>query len=188
MPRHHERSIQEIAEGQQGYFTAIQAVAAGVPSAHLPDMVRRGIAERVSRGVYRLSTYPRGANAQYLEASLWPAGHGDDMRGVISHESALAFYELSDVSPAKVHITIPKHMRIRRVVPAYLRIHQADLDPAEIEWHEGLPVTTAARAIRDCHAAHVGPALIRQAIDDGRRRGALTFREADTLTTTLLAV
>jgi hypothetical protein len=39
-------------------------------------------------------------------------------------------------------------------------------------------VTTPVRTIRDCHATHLGPALIRQAIADGRRSGRLTFREA----------
>jgi predicted transcriptional regulator of viral defense system len=181
------RTIYEIAEGQQGYFTATQAVAAGVPSAHLPDMLRRGVVERTSRGVYRLMAYPRTHAAQLMEASLWPAGHGGEVQGVISHESALAFYEISDVSPAKVHIILPRHLRIRRALPRYLRVHRADLVPSEIAWHDGLPVTTAARAIRDCHAAHLGPALIRQAIDDGRRRGVLTIRDADALAAEFLA-
>jgi predicted transcriptional regulator of viral defense system len=180
------RTIYDLADSQRGYFTAAEAVAAGVPSAHLPDMLRRGVVERISRGVYRLVEYPRTPGAQYMEASLWPAVHGEGRRGVISHESALAFYELSDVSPTQVQITVPTEYRIRRPVPRYLRVHRADLDPSDIEWHEGLPVTTAARAIRDCHAAHLGPALIRQAIEDGRRRGALTLREADTLEAELL--
>jgi hypothetical protein len=46
---------------------------------------------------------------------------------------------------------------------------------------EGVPVTAPARAIRDAHASHLGPALIRQAIDDGRRTGHLAVEEADQL-------
>jgi predicted transcriptional regulator of viral defense system len=186
VPSKQLRIVYEIADGQQGYFTAAQAVAAGVPSPHLPDMLRRGVVERISRGVYRLIAYPRPATAQYMEASLWPSTHGQDIQGVISHESALTFHELSDVSPAKVHITVTAGLRIRRTVPRYLRIHYADLPESDVEWHQGLPVTTAARAIRDCHVAHLGPALIRQAITDGRRHGALTAREANALTVELL--
>ncbi|MGH7719229.1 MAG: type IV toxin-antitoxin system AbiEi family antitoxin domain-containing protein [Gemmatimonadaceae bacterium] len=186
MPSKWQRAAYEIADGQQGYFTMAQAVAAGVPAIRLPDMLRRGVVERISRGVYRLVDYPRPAAAQLVEATLWPSSHHDDIRGVLSHESALAFHEISDVSPAHVHITLPKGLRIRRAVPKYLRIHRADLDPADVEWHEGLPVTTAARTIRDCHEAHLGPALLRQAIEDGRQRGVLTTREADALAEELL--
>jgi predicted transcriptional regulator of viral defense system len=41
------------------------------------------------------------------------------VRGTISHESALALYGLSDVSPSKVHITLPPALRIRRTPPAW---------------------------------------------------------------------
>jgi len=186
MPSKHQRTVYEIAEGQHGYFTAAQAVAAGVPSAHLPDMLRRRVVERISRGVYRLVDFPRAPTAQLMEATLWPASHREDNRGVLSHESALAFHRISDVSPSQVHITIPRRFRIRRAVPTYLRIHRGDLPASDIEWREGIPVTTAARAIRDCHAEHLGPALVRQAIEDGRRLGELTTREAAALTAELL--
>jgi predicted transcriptional regulator of viral defense system len=180
------RAVYEVAEGQQGYFTAAQVAAAGVPGAHLPDMLRRGVVERVSRGVYRLIAYPRAATGQYMEASLWPGGHSRDVQGVISHESALAIHELSDASPSKIHITVPRELRIRRTVPRYLFVHHADLDSAEIEWRDGMPVTTPVRTIRDCHAAHLGPALVRQAIEDARRRGLIPAREADALEAELL--
>jgi predicted transcriptional regulator of viral defense system len=121
-----------------------------------------------------------------MEASLWPGSHSRDVQGVISHESALAFHELSDVSPSKIHITVPRALRIRRAVPRYLSVHHANLDPTEIEWHDGMPVTTPVRTIRDSHAAHAGPALIRQAVDDARRRGLMPAREAAALEAELL--
>ncbi len=51
-----------------------------------------------------------------MEASLWPQVRRPDVRGVISHVSALAIYELTDVSPAKVHLTLASQMRVRRAV------------------------------------------------------------------------
>jgi hypothetical protein len=39
---------------------------------------------------------------------------------------------------------------------------------------------------RDAHASHLGPALIRQAINDGRRTGQLTLDEAERLEQELL--
>jgi predicted transcriptional regulator of viral defense system len=90
-------------------------------------------------------------------------------------------HELSDVNPAKIHITVPRGYRIARPVPSVYVVHSADLQGDDIEQVNGIPVTTPARTIVDCCRAHLGPALIRQAIDDGVRRGLLGAREAERL-------
>jgi predicted transcriptional regulator of viral defense system len=87
-----------------------------------------------------------------MEAALWPQVRRPDAYGVISHESALAIYGLSNASPAKVHVTLPTKFRIRRAVPKRLALQYADLTPKDVQRVEGVPVTTAARAIRDAHA------------------------------------
>ena len=98
------------------------------------------------------------------------------------HETALAVYELSDVNPVKVHVTVPREYRIRRKeVPDVFVFHRADLAEAEMTRHEGIPIVTPERAIRDAHAGHVGEALVAQAIDDGERGGLLTGAQADSL-------
>lgn len=184
--RQWESTLYELADGQAGYFTAGQAREAGLHQVRLVQLHKSGDIERVTRGVYRLTRYPVSPLGQYMEAALWPQVRRPDARGVISHESALAVYGLSDASPAKVHVTLPMDFRIRRAVPKRLSLHYADLKPREVQQVEGVPVTTAARAIRDAHAAHLGPALIRQAITDGRRTGHLTLDDADRLEHELL--
>jgi len=106
--------------------------------------------------------------------------------GVISHESALAIHELSDVSPARIHVTLPTAVRIRREVPKRLVIHYADLTGDDVETVEGVPVTTPARSIRDAHTSHLGAALVGQAIADGRRSGKLPTAVANRLQRELL--
>ena len=117
-----------------------------------------------------------------MEATLWPVG----VQGVLSGDFALELHGLSDVSPAKIHITVPRRHRTRRAVPAQYVIHRRDLDPRDVTSHEGIPIVTAARAIRDAHAGHLGPALIRQAIDDGERLGKLSQATAAELRKELL--
>lgn len=87
-----------------------------------------------------------------------------------------------------MHLTLPTEFRIRRAVPERLALHYADLKLKDLRQVEGVPVTTAARAIRDAHASHLGPALIRQAIHDGRRTGHLTVDEAELLEQELLGM
>ncbi len=137
--------------------------------------------ERLSRGVYRLTRYPISPFGQYMEAALWPQVRRAGVHGTISHESALALYGISDASPSKVHITLPPALRIRRAPPGQLMIHRAHLDPGEVRIVEGVPVTTPERAIRDVHDAHLGPALVRQAIEGRTTNGLSLLRSSQTI-------
>jgi predicted transcriptional regulator of viral defense system len=178
--------LYNIAESQLGYFTASQARSAGVHQVRLVQLQQSGDIERVSRGVYRLTRFPLSPLGQYMEAALWPQVRRPDTLAVISHVSALALHELSEVSPAKIHITLQPDLRVRRAVPRQMVVHVAPLATGDVQVVEGVPVTTPVRTIRDVHAAHLGPALVRQAIADGRRTGRLTHAEADRLVRDLL--
>ena len=109
-----------------------------------------------------------------MQATLWPRG----VRGVLSHETALSLFELSDVAPDKVHITVPTSLRVQRAVPTYMVVHRADVPPTDIQQFERMPITTPARAIQDCLYAHAGPAIVYQAIRDGRRAGLINEKVA----------
>jgi predicted transcriptional regulator of viral defense system len=174
VPGSEYEKVLELATDQYGCVTTSQAREGGVSADTLRKIAKRGTLERVSWGVYRVPTFPPSPYAEYMEASLWPAG----VHGVVSHESALTLRELSDVSPSAVHITVPDNFRIRRDVPAHLAIHHARLTDDEVTVFEGIPCTIVARTIEDCHRVHVGPALVRQAIEDAEREGFLNPAEA----------
>jgi predicted transcriptional regulator of viral defense system len=175
-------TLYPLAEEHGGYFLAAQALDIGINKATLLSMHRRGTLERVSRGVYKLTNFPISPLAHYIEANLWPS----DVTAVISHQSALALYNLSDVNPSHVHVTVPKKYRIRRAIPKYLKVHHMDISQDDVQTHQGVVVTKPVRTIRDCFAADLGPALLRQAIDEGRRSGHLTMKQADELTKEVL--
>lgn len=177
MPTAAYRALYNIAEDQMGHVTTAQAGTVGVSPMALVMMTRRGTLERVSRGVYRLVDFPAQPLAQYMQATLWPYGR----RGVLSHETALSLHEISDVDPAKVHITIPVEFRVQRAIPGYLVVHRGELPAGDVTRLEGMPITTPARAIRDCIQAHLGPALVTQAIDEARRAGMLDVATAAAL-------
>ena len=178
MPITKQEPIYALAEPQHGYFTSAQAKADGLLQNTLTVMARRGVIERVSRGVYRLARFPLSQMGPYIEAVLWPQA---GVKGVISHQSALEFHGLSDVSPAQIHITVSPDHRVRRNPPRHLVIHHDRLSAEDVEILEGVPVTTPVRSILDSSAAHLTRALIRQAIDDGRRTGKLLARDVTRL-------
>ena len=174
MPRSAYNTVVEIAGEQQGYVTQEDARAAGIAATTLARMAERGTLVRTSHGVYRVPLIPAGPLDQYREATLWPRG----ARGVLSNETALSLHELSDVNPAKIHITVPRAHRPQRETPALYVVHRADLRDDEITAYEGIPIVTPVRAILDAHGAGLGSALVGQAISDGERLGVFTRAQA----------
>jgi predicted transcriptional regulator of viral defense system len=107
-----------------------------------------------------------------MAATLWP-----NRLGVISHDSALDLWDLCDVNPAKIHVTVPKAPRVRRQVPSAYAVHVRSLDEGDVTNVDGIPVVTPLRAILDGIERHLDDRLIRQAIDGAQRRGLLVDNE-----------
>jgi predicted transcriptional regulator of viral defense system len=174
MPGAAFNQLADVAADQYGFVSQHDARQLGIRPMTLIRMSEHGALERRGHGLYRLRYFPTSPLDSYMEATLWPRG----TRGVLSHETALALYEMSDINPTKIHITVPREHRIRREIPALYRIHHETLDDTEITFHEGIPIVTPAHAIRQSHTGHVSPALIGQAIDHGVSNGRLTRKEA----------
>lgn len=173
MPGARYNQLAERAADTFGYLTAQDAQALGVPVGTLNALSRRGQLERVGHGIYRVPLIPPSRLDQYMLATLWPDG-----RGHISDESALELYGISDVSPDRIHITVPIGYRTHRDVPPLYVLHHEDLAERDRRTFEGIPVVSAAKAIRQLHERHVRPSLLAQAIDEGAREGWLRRREA----------
>lgn len=183
MPGRAYETLFELASEQYGYVTREQAVALGFNKDTLAQMAQRGRVENVSHGLYRFKAFPPGPLDTYMESTLWPRG----TRGVLSHETALDLYDLSDVNPAKVHITLPPGHRISREAPKLYALHFEPLEEDEVTYHEGIPITTVERSIRDCHREHLRRDLLRQAIEQARARGLITKAQEESLRTEVLS-
>jgi predicted transcriptional regulator of viral defense system len=181
MPTTRFGDLAEIAADRHGLVTTEDAIAVGYARGTIDKMARRGQLERVARGIYRIPFLPGGELAAYMAAALWPQG----TTGVLTHETALDLWDVSDINPAKTHLTVPARHRPQREVPRNLVIHREDLDPADVTTIEGVPVVTLEKAIRQCAEAHVGLDLLEQAVRHGRERGLLRRQVADALTTEL---
>lgn len=158
-----------IAENQGGYFTASQARSAGYDYSLLSYHVDTGRFLRIHRGVYRLALYPSGPNEDLYAAQL-QAGPS----AVISHDTALALYGLSDVLPARIHLTIASSASRRH---SHVQLHTNRLDPDDITHLSGLRVTTVARTIADVATAGLADELVIQAVREALERG-LVGRDA----------
>ncbi|MBI3928946.1 MAG: type IV toxin-antitoxin system AbiEi family antitoxin domain-containing protein [Armatimonadetes bacterium] len=163
-------ALYELAESQDGFFTAADAQEAGYSSPLLRYHLARGHFERSRRGIYRLVHYPRSDYENLVVWWLW-----SERASVFSHETALFLQELSDALPARSHLTLPLDWRRRRRrVPDELVITYRDVPARDRGWVGPVPVTHPLRTIRDCLADHVDPILVRQAIEQAAFRGLVS--------------
>jgi len=170
-----------VAGHNDGLVTASQARSLGIKDSVLARLAQRGKLERVVRGVYRIPHFPAGPLSQCREAIQWArASHGPE-EIALSHETALGVYGISDVNPARVHLTVPKQARLRRKKPKWVAIHRGDLAPSDVTTHEGLPVTTVTRSVMDVIETTGRLGLARQAIKDARKQGYISAAESQRL-------
>lgn len=172
MPGKWYTELFDIAADQFGFVTSHDISDLGGSDQVLVDMERHGHLDRQARGLYRFRSFPASDRDELMAATLWPK-----RLGVISHDSALDLWNLCDVNPAKIHLTVPKAARIRREVPMNYAVHVRDLDPTEVSNVDCIAAVTPKRAILDGIDRHLDGRLIRQAVETAQRRGLLLADE-----------
>lgn len=158
-------ALYTLAAGQSGWFTGQQAHGCGFSDQLLAKHTKSGLLERRHRGIYRLARFPPADHEDLVVAWLWSR-----QEGVVSHETALQLHHLSDALPARIHLTLPTHASGEaRKVPGDLSLHFADIPEADRTWMGPVPVTRAARTVRDVAADHGDAQLVEAAINQGIR-------------------
>jgi predicted transcriptional regulator of viral defense system len=176
--REASRRLFEIAEQQQGFFTTKQAKAAGFAENTHPYHVQVGNWIREYRGIYRLALFPTTDRPELVLWALWSRNRNEEIEGVYSHHTVLSFYDLSDLNPAKLHMTVPTNFRRSSKIPGVLVLHYADLPQSDVQTVQGFKITRPLRAILDLiDAGTVERNFIRQAITQAVDRGLITRQQ-----------
>ncbi len=119
--------LHDLALEQHGFLRPSDVKRVGIDPKRLVDLESRGQAERVGWGIYRLNMIPHDQMEEFMLAALWPHG-----RGTISHETALDLYDLCDVNPHQIDVTVPRRYRITRQVPQAYRLWKEDLADTQV--------------------------------------------------------
>lgn len=176
--KHQTQKLYHTAESQQGFFTTKQAKAAGFTEKNHPYHVRTGHWVREYRGIYRLASFPRPERPDLTLWFLWSRNRQDVPQGVFSHQTALTLYDLSDIMPAKLHMTVPLTFRRSGPIPKTLVIHRVDLNKDDVGRSMGVQVTKPLRTIADLlMEASVSDDLLRQALREALTRGLIRREE-----------
>lgn len=104
-------------------------------------MVARDRLQRVAHGVYRVPQVAETEFDQYQQAVLWTGAS----EACLSHATALAAWEVSDINPDRIHLTVASHRRIRRAGGGLYVVHHQDLDAREVTWWQGIPAVNVPR-------------------------------------------
>jgi very-short-patch-repair endonuclease len=138
--------IRAVAAAQWGRVTREQLLTAGISPSLIDRRLRNRRLERAHAGVYALphtEDLPWAAAA----AALLACGPG----AALSHHSAATLWALRPGQARPVHVTIPAYRGFP--APPGVRLHRSRiLTPADIRIHQGLPVTSPARALLDVAA------------------------------------
>lgn len=138
---------------------------------HAAYHARAGTIERLRHRVYRFAKAPSSPDEGLIVAA---AVLGSD--AVVSHESALKLYGVSDVAPSRLHFTIPRDRRYVQSPAPDLELHTTARRFAtrDIVQQDGFRATSLARSIVDAARAHTAPEQIVVAVSEGLRRGLIT--------------
>ena len=168
-----------LADEQAGYFTAKQALAVGYSYPNQSYHRKQGHWQDAGWGLYRLRDYPASHHEPWVRLSLWSRTRAGEPQAVVSHESALSLHELSDVMPAKTHLTVPQSFR--KTPPKGVVLHKAVLGNEHIEQRQGFYITTVLRTLLDVAASSISPEHLEQASLEALERGLVRrskFEEA----------
>lgn len=167
--------LYEIAAEQDGYFTAKQALAAGYADNTHTFHVKAGNWVREHRGIYRLAKYPLSQHHDKILWYLWSRDRDDAPQGTYSHETALSFYDLSDISPSKLHMTVPPGFRRSAPTPKVLVLHCGFIHKEDMTLTQGFRITTPLKAIADLLVTRrVSMDHMEQAVKQAFQRGLVT--------------
>jgi predicted transcriptional regulator of viral defense system len=167
------------AAGLGAFFRPTQLLDVGLTRDQLPALVRRGLVERVSRGLYRV------ADAAPTENYSLAMACARVPNSIVCLLSALRVHGIGSQAPAQVWLGIPHKARSPRLSGVKLRIVRF----SAAAWTFGVKqtefegvaarITSPARTVADCFRLErlVGPEIAIEALRDALSRRLVTIAE-----------
>ena len=135
-----ERAVARLAAAQDGVATRAQLLARGLSPKEVKTRVGHGRLVVVHRGVYAVGHGGLSDRGRIRAATLATGRHS-----AASFSTATGLYGLIPSLPAVLHVSLTRGDRRSR--PG-LVVHHG-LDPADVTYHHGIPVTTPLRTLAD---------------------------------------
>lgn len=166
----YRHDLWEIAAQQHGVVTIPEAEDAGVPAVEVRKLAHRGALRAYGKGVYVHRDVPSTELTQPAVAAAL-AGNG----AFLEREAVLDLLGLGQFNPHRIRVATRR--RVRRVLPEWVKLEiRADVPDEDLTQYEGIPATTARRALEDMRD-RMPPERWRTLVGQARRRELIDDRD-----------
>jgi predicted transcriptional regulator of viral defense system len=150
------------AHSQYGLVTRSQLAELGLTKSSIARLIRRGVLQRVRRGVYRLLGSTRNREQDIVAALLWSG-----KESFASHRTAAEMHGLPVDSPSVIEITTRSSVR----TPNLIVHRRASWPPGDVTAVDGIRVSTIPRTLLDL-ASVVRLGQLARSLDAALHRGS----------------
>jgi very-short-patch-repair endonuclease len=164
-----EERLQGFARNHFGLYRTADAREAGLTQHQITGRVRRGLAERVGKGVYRVAGAPPSREQDVL-AAVWRTN------GIASHRTAAELHGLLDHGPDRPEVSVnrPGGHDLDGIT-----VHRSsDLGRSTTTQIDGIPVTGVTRTLVDLGQV-VGDRALEAAVHRALHRGLIRPEHLD---------
>ena len=165
----HVGDLFSAADRQAGYFTATEALVLGYTYPLQSYHKARGHWLDMGWGLYRLRDYPVSDDEELVRLSLWSRNRQGEAQAIVSHDTALRLYGLSDLLPNKIHLSVPKGFR--KVALPNVVLHKTALAAGDSRLQRGYRVTTPLQTLLDVASSPLSPELLEQVVGEALAQG-----------------
>ena len=139
--------LEPVYQGQQGFFTRRQALKAGYSSTAINYNLAVGNWEKEAKGVYSIRNPLAGVvREDLIIPCLWGQNRKGEPEIIISHDTALEYYDMSDIQSYGTHITISKNCR--RDLEGF-HVRKRGFNKSDYVDKEGFLITTPIKTLVD---------------------------------------
>lgn len=127
-------------------FNTAQARKLGISPQLLAHYLKKGLIERISHGVYRLTHQPAAFDLESIIKEKLKA----IPRGVIGLKTALRLYGLTEDAPGEIDILVPsRNIPKRQLEDVVLHSVKTEIYRMDVKRLRGIPVTSLERTFVD---------------------------------------
>ena len=109
----HIESIFEIAKKNNGVVTAEMVQESGIPNYYLSKLVKDGVLDKLLRGLY-------STEETYIDEMYFLQVGYSNL--IFSYLSALYIHNLTDRTPLKMTVTVPKNQNVSKLIKSGLAV------------------------------------------------------------------
>jgi len=142
------KKLRDLVAIQYGYFTAQQAKSSGYDQSHHDYHVNSGNWLKISRGVFRLPGYEDSLESDFVKYSFWAVGRSLNRIVVVSYDSALFYYDLTNEAPSQTHLSVISEHSIKDETVGCV-IHREPLQWNDYQQKTGFNITTPYKTMID---------------------------------------